>query len=123
VKKSTFVFALAVLALTACSGDGGGGGSLDGLRPIGQAVEPTAPPQTELQAPPAPTSVPVVIKETVVVERQVVETVIVEMPVVATPTPDLAPTCPDPRTPMPTIGLDQQDIDTGVVLRGQWCQP
>jgi predicted small secreted protein len=66
---------------------------------------------------------PVIVEVTrETVQQQLVEvTRIVQVEV--TPQPSAQPTC-DPRTPAPTVALDESDRAAGVVLRGQWpCYP
>lgn len=126
------------LMLSACS-DTGNGATVQSLR-AAAGVQSTSPaatatpaplptetpdiaPQTFIQpAPPAqmievPVEVTRIVPATVEVEvtREVVQVQQVEV----TATPQPVPTC-DPRTPAPTIALDESDRAAGVVLRGQW---
>lgn len=85
--------AVAVAVLAGC-GDGGQGGSLDALRPIGQPiVEATSVPATSSTLPAQivekPVEVTKIVEATVIVDRPVEVTRVVE--IVATPTPEPAP--------------------------------
>lgn len=137
-KRIAFAAMLAgALVLAACS-DTGNGATVQSLRaaagiqstsPAPAATATPAPLPTETPdfqpdaiTPPAqvievPVEVTRIVPATVEVEvtREVVQVQQVEV----TATPQPVPTC-DPRTPAPTIALDESDRAAGVVMRGQW---
>jgi hypothetical protein len=141
-RRMTFAALLAGGLMLAGCGDGAGGGSSSAaaLRAqfgAGSGVQlvdatPTPPDQ------PAPTAVQISATETpdmqpaqlvdapaqVVKVAQPAQVIEVTREVLATvevtPLPTPAPAC-DPNVPQPTIALDAQDVETGVVMRGTGC--
>lgn len=137
-KNVLIVFVFAALVLTGCGSEGGGASSLrsriNGSASSALTAATPRPSETPdfgnaQPAMTAPTPAPVVreveVTRETVREVPVVQTV--EVPVVqesvrevvVTATPEPAPTC-DPRTPAPTVALDESDRAAGVILRGQW---
>lgn len=108
MRISILFLILAAAALSACGGTGDGGTSREELlRLAGAATD------TPATATPAPL-------------RQDVQPALIEPQSVATATPvqpeampEIAPTC-DPRTPAPTVALDESDRAAGVIVRGAW---
>jgi hypothetical protein len=131
--RKLIVCALAGLLLAACSGDGSESGlkariNANAAQPTPQAqtLQKAVPTETPdfAQAQPAlqPTPQPVqqaqeIVTQwaTVVVEQTVVVERVVEVTVQSAAFIDCVMLA---RTPMPTVALDAQDIEAGVVMRG-----